>query len=269
MTGIVFCDARGVGYKAARRPNEGLSRKLVAEEAEWLRTASTVPSIRRHVARFRAWHPEEVVLERECVQESKPPSYWRERKTGRLDRFELHREIERAMLPYGWSAPEYKEDSYRYARGRGWVLVDASMPHRVGANLVRRAAETLQGKRFYSERPTDVAFALRMESGKTVPPATAKRLSDRLLQLPDAEKTSYGGELRDPRRPKRKPVSAYRLARRAFWISLKSWLAKRYGLEPTREGHFLADEMFRRKVNLRTLAARMAKNPRLTRELRT
>jgi hypothetical protein len=107
------------------------------------------------------------------------------------------------MMRYGWSAPEYKDDSYVYARGRGWVLVDASMPHRVGSRLAARAGEVLAGKRFYNTRPADLAWEIRMESGRTIPPATAERLSERLLALPDAEVRSEGGELRDPRRRRR------------------------------------------------------------------
>jgi hypothetical protein len=37
MTGVVFCDARGIGYKAARRPDHKIDRLMIAEEAEWLR----------------------------------------------------------------------------------------------------------------------------------------------------------------------------------------------------------------------------------------
>lgn len=195
MTGVVFCDRRDIAFKVARKPNESISRKLITEEANWLRVASTVPSIRGRVARFRRYHRSAAILERECVHATRP-----ERRPAR-QRWDIHREIESAMLPYGYTAPEYKDDSYVFTRGRGWVLVDASMPSEVGSRLAARAAETLRGKRFLNERPSDLAFQIRMESGRTLPAALAQRLSDKLEALP----TRHGvPKRRDVRRGKRR-----------------------------------------------------------------
>ena len=66
------------------------------------------------------------------------------------------------------------------------------------------------------------------------------------------------GTARDHTRPKRRPVSDYRLARRVYWTQLKRHLGQRYRRVPTSEGHRVADEAFRRKVPVATLAARMA-----------
>lgn len=63
--GIVLCDARKRGYKVARSRETFAS---LADEAEWLSVASNDPTIRNHVAKFRAWHPTIGVIERECVQ---------------------------------------------------------------------------------------------------------------------------------------------------------------------------------------------------------
>jgi hypothetical protein len=183
MTGVVFCDRRGVAYKAARQPEEAIGRKLIEDEAAWLAAASTVPEVRDHVAHFRHYYPEQVVIERECIDE-------RERRYRSGDdqkKLDLHREIGRAMRPYGFQGVEFKEDSYRWYPGRGWVFVDASMPILTGTRLVAHAVEVLRGRRFHGERPRDVAWELRMEAGRTVDAARAQRLSDRLEALPDQD----------------------------------------------------------------------------------
>ena len=180
MTGVVFCDARGRGFKAARC-TDVTSRRFLDEEAAWLEVASTVPGVREHVARFVRYYPRHGILERECVHGS---SVAYRRKD---NRWEIHQRIRQAMAPYGFGAPEFKEDSYIHSRGRGWILVDASMPILMGARLVAHAVRVLRGLRVADERPVDVAYALRMEAGRTVNPERAARLSDRLLALPDAE----------------------------------------------------------------------------------
>ncbi len=116
MSGIVLCDKQGTAFKVARRGGEG----TVAEEAEWLQKAGQVPGVRDHVARNARYDAENRVLLRECVQgETGTP-----RHTSKL--FDLHKDIRKAMTPYGWLSPEFKEDSYVFARGRGPVLIDAS-----------------------------------------------------------------------------------------------------------------------------------------------
>lgn len=100
-----------------------------------------------------------------------------------IARWEFHQKLGAVMEKYGFSSPEFKEDSYRYVRGRGWVLVDASMPSRVGTRLIALASRVLSGERVPEGDPQDLAFAVRMESGRTIDPARAKRLSDRLEAL--------------------------------------------------------------------------------------
>ena len=181
MTGVVFCDAAGKrAWKVARHPDSA----MLEEEAEWLRVASTVPGVREHVSRHVRFHERANVIERECVGLGGPRS---ERERKRTGLHELHEKIGKAMQAYGYSAPEYKEDSYVYAPGRGWLLVDAGFAHLKGTRLAARAGEVLKGARFAGERPSDLAWALRMEAGKTVPTKAAHGLSDKLLALADAE----------------------------------------------------------------------------------
>jgi hypothetical protein len=183
--GVVFCDARGLGYKAARWGELGFNKDSLEREAQWLRVASAVPELRRNVAAFRRYYPREVVIERECIQASPHIRFRRPTKTAQ----DIHDRLAAVMAGQGFGMPEFKEDSYVFQSGRGWVLVDASSPVLKGKRLVAQALQTLQGKRFYRESPADIAWALRMEAGSTIDPDRARRLSDRLLAMPDANVT--------------------------------------------------------------------------------
>ena len=199
MTAVVLCDARGHAFKVTREPSHPHIRRLIAREAAWLARANQVPEIRDHVARFYALHPGSI-LERECIRAERRGG--QRRSAHAL--FELHETIRNAMAQYGYGAPEFKEDSYVYARGRGWVLVDAGFAQERGAQLVLRAVAMLKGRRFFDERPASVAFDLRMEAGRTVPENIAARLSNRLLAMPGAtEDPKRSAPRRDPARRQR------------------------------------------------------------------
>lgn len=169
-TGIVFCDARGVAYKVARQGRE----ESVSEEAEWLTRAAQVPGVREHVARNPRYDKRRRVLVRECVQGPVGTS----RQSSKL--FDIHKGIRAAMAPYGWLSPEFKEDSYIMARGRGPVLVDASSALRVGGELVRYAQDVLAARRPQTERLEDIAFAIRQERGGSIPVGVADKLLAKL-----------------------------------------------------------------------------------------
>jgi len=169
-TGIVFCDERQVAYKVARRGRES----SVAEEAEWLVKAGQVPGVREHVARGARYDKKHDVLVRECV----PGPAGTSRQTSKL--FDVHKGIRSAMTPYGWLAPEFKEDSYVMARGRGPVLVDASSALRVGSELVRYTQDVLAARRPQTERLEDIAFAIRQERGGSISVAVADKLLAKL-----------------------------------------------------------------------------------------
>jgi len=170
MSGIVFCDEKGTAYKVAREGGES----TVAEETEWLQKAGQIPGVREHVAKGARYDKKNRVLVRECVQGKTGTS----RNTSKL--FDLHKDIRKAMRPYGWLSPEFKEDSYVYARGRGPVLVDASMAIRVGGELVKYAQDVLENRRTTRERLSDIAFAIRSERGSTIPEAVADKLLAKL-----------------------------------------------------------------------------------------
>ncbi|HSX23324.1 MAG TPA: hypothetical protein VLE97_11175 [Gaiellaceae bacterium] len=169
-TGIVFCDERQTAFKVARRGREA----AVAEEAEWLSRASQVPGVREHVAQGARYDGKHDVLVRECVRGSSGTA----RQTSKL--FDLHKDIRKGMSTYGWLSPEFKEDSYVIARGRGPVLVDASSAIRVGGELVRYAQDVLAGRRPETERLEDIAWAIRQERGGSIPAAVADKLLAKL-----------------------------------------------------------------------------------------
>ncbi len=170
MSGIVFCDEHGTAYKVARKGGES----TVAEETEWLQKAEQIPGVREHVAKDARYDKKNRVLVRECVQGKTGTP----RNTSKL--FDIHNDIRKAMTPYGWLSPEFKEDSYVYARGRGPILVDASMAVRVGGELVKYAQDVIENRRTTHERLSDIAFAIRSESGRTIPTAVADKLLAKL-----------------------------------------------------------------------------------------
>lgn len=179
MTGIVFCTG-DTAYKVARPGAE----RMVEEEAEWLATANQVPELRRVVARRPRWNKRAKTLTRECVR---PKSRDNVRRWGnRRQLWDVHQGIKTAMKPYGWGAPEFKEDSYVVTRDRGPVLVDGSMPIRYGRNLVAYTLDVINGRRPREKHDTDeyLSLAIRAERGESIPKATADRVLAKLGQKP-------------------------------------------------------------------------------------
>jgi len=109
--GIVFCDDRAHAFKVGR------GNRSLENEAGWLETASGIPEIAGHVAKFYRYHPNENVIERECVEP--------------FPLLDVFAKIERVMLKHGWTAPESKDDSFVFS-ARGPVLVDAGFTHHIG-----------------------------------------------------------------------------------------------------------------------------------------
>jgi hypothetical protein len=181
MTGVVFC-ADDIAYKVARTMKP-INRSFFEDEAEWLEAASRVREVSLHVAPFYRFDPLTLVIERACPKSERSSYSYGESKL-----FDLHQKIERAMIPHGWSAPEYKPDSYVITT-HGPVLVDASMPSRVGQVLARYVEEIVAGKRELrsGDRPGDLAFAVRREVGQTLSKAESDRLEDLIgSRWPDA-----------------------------------------------------------------------------------
>lgn len=158
MTSLVFCDDAGRAYKVARRPGHELE-----DEAEWLGVANQVPGLKARVAILYGYNPTLDIIVRSCPQ---PIDRSRQRR-GKL--WDLWREIGARIEPYGWTAPEFKEDSFVITRS-GPVLVDAGFVHRTGRRLLVHIKEILSGKRPMrkGDRWSDLAFALRREVGITL-----------------------------------------------------------------------------------------------------
>lgn len=205
MYGIVFCNAWGTAWKAFRyeegKPEHLLFlRGVLSEEYEWLRDAAGTV-IAHNVARVSAMHPEELVLERECVQGR--PGGWSEGKKLHA----LHDKIGKAMEVVGWSSPEFKEDSYIIESDGTPKLVDISLTNRLGMTLARYVEEVLAGRESSHSWHDLAFFILREIPYKTIPEKVTRDLLDRLAKLDPAivkafGRREYGGALLPDRSPK-------------------------------------------------------------------
>jgi hypothetical protein len=181
MTGIVFCDQAGRAFKVSRKHRkEGAQSTAIKEEAAWFQQAAQVPGVKEHVPRDVSYDDRNHVLVRECVRAA--PGRDRRRNEKKL--FELHQRIRSAMGVYGWSAPEFKPDSYVYTR-RGPILVDGGFANRQGHALVRDVLDVLNDRRALAkhERLSSLAFDLRIERGRTIPVDIANRLLKRMQAI--------------------------------------------------------------------------------------
>lgn len=171
MEGIVFCQG-STAYKVGRR---GMS---LEDEADFLRKANTVPRIKNHVARFVRYDKRNHVLVRECVRGERL-KWSQERKA-----YDLTDDIEKAMEPYGFLAPERKPDSWLMVRGRGPVLVDAGFATPVGHELVKHTLDVINERapRGTYESNESLAFHIRQERDKTIPAPVANKILRRLYQ---------------------------------------------------------------------------------------
>lgn len=166
---IVFRDDHGSAYKVAR---SDFSKGMLRDEAEWFRDANKV--LPWNTALLRSWNEDEGVLEVDYVEESDRP--WPSKL------YDFHVKVEEIMLRHGWTAPEYKEDSYVYRNGVP-VLVDAGMAYRVGDNLVRYILDVLDGRRPRGRLDDNQSFAFNVRaevSRGTIDVRTAQRLFARL-----------------------------------------------------------------------------------------
>jgi hypothetical protein len=173
-TAIVYCDASGTAWKVYRNPEPAFFYAHEAE-AEWLLKASSTLELAGNVPRNVRWHPDEQVLERDCIVGR--PAGWSTRGVR-----ELYERIKTVMRRHGWGAPEFKEDSFVVEDESGkLILVDAGFVHRYGENLLRYVREVLAGERRHPERVDDLMFALRisMHDGE-IPLGEGERLHERL-----------------------------------------------------------------------------------------
>lgn len=163
MTGIVFSDrTRNLAYKVAREGGGHSARSMLEEEAEWFRSAARGASTRQRVPGGVRWNKTHGVLIRQFIHGN--PGGWSQE--GRL--WDLHNKLKADMIPRGWTAPEFKGDSWVYRPGRRGgaaepILVDGSMPLRVGKTLLRYALDVAAGRRRAREPLSDIAYSVYAE----------------------------------------------------------------------------------------------------------
>lgn len=181
MTSVVYCDAAGLAFKVSRQDTES-ARAFLGREAEYLRVAGQVPFAREHTARLIAFRPDLGVIVRECLRGPSGHGYGRGKK-GR-DLWELHQAVGRIMERHGFTAPEFKEDSYVIVRGRGPVLVDAGFSHATGRRVAKAALDVAAGRVRSDEledRPESLSYDVATEADAgALPRPVAARILRRL-----------------------------------------------------------------------------------------
>lgn len=157
MTGIVFADKlKRRAYKVARSP---VAKRTMSEEVEWFQAAERDPFVSKYVLPRVKWDEKAGVRISPYMHGDHPR--WKDEEQVR----KLHEQIEKHMLKHGWTAPEYKPDSY-VMTNTGPVLVDASMPQRVGRTLIRYTNDILEERRpahGFDDSPTQLAYYVRRE----------------------------------------------------------------------------------------------------------
>lgn len=189
MTSVVLCElnampGRGTAraFKVGRQPamvdgKPSTTFHTLSEEAEWLEAAKRTPGVARHVAGIQNFDRKNNVIIRTCANGR--AGRWADEDRLRT----LHELIDREMRKHGWTAPEFKGDSYVIDQFDVPVLVDASMPSRVGAVLVEYVREVLRGERPRAsyEDNENLAFHIRAERDNgTIPPDVAEAVLEEL-----------------------------------------------------------------------------------------
>lgn len=164
--GIVLSDRNGC-WKVGRG-----GRFSLEDEFEFLSDAFRAGA---RVVQVLAFHPEENVIERECVQGH--PGGWGTR--GVRAAYEA---IAAVVNPLGWRGPEYKEDSFIVEdETNALVLVDGGNVHRFGPRLADYIEDVIDGKRQRQDSWADLAWHLRMDAQDgLIDPARATELAKRL-----------------------------------------------------------------------------------------
>lgn len=190
MTAHVFTDTTGRAFKVGRialgetAPSPTV-RRLLTDEAAWLKTANRGRVTREWVPRFYGFDPVNLVIVRDFVSGL---SYGRHPKTGDyLDTQsnKRHEQLEAEMLKRGWTAPEAKPESWAWdeedpSRGR---IFDAGFVSKTGKRLVAAALQALKTGASREEL-NDLMRSVRNEAthwkSPTIPMRTARALLNKL-----------------------------------------------------------------------------------------
>lgn len=163
---VVFCESR-TGGRAFKVGRAGLGAFVsLREESEWMKTARQVPWVKDHVAKFYRFDAKHNVIVKECVQPRRSPREHGRYSVSPAEAHDFMRQVDKAMLPYGWGAPEAKADSVIATKDRGLVIVDAGFARRVGFRLVEHVVNVLTGKTprdEYGDSNESLAFYVRTE----------------------------------------------------------------------------------------------------------
>lgn len=192
--GIVFCDDAGRAWKVFRKPRESgnhirsghetFLREAVETEFEWLGSASE-SSMADNVARVYSMDLDNLVLVRDCVEGES--GGWKDEDRLR----KIHKKLWEAMEPLGWSAPEFKPDSYIITPDGKAVLVDASMAMRIGQRLLCFVKDVIDGERDSYETPSTLAFFVLREIRHGLPKADADPVIQALVKLDPQIKKNF------------------------------------------------------------------------------
>lgn len=191
MFNLVLCDASETAWIIARfREPLDPERRIrlqerIEEEFEYLQDAFRTALLHPNVVRaIRADIPN-LVLVRECVRGR--PGTWGESRI----LSDLLKRIEDLTLPRGWTAPEFKEDSFIIRPNGIPVLVDVSLVQRVGENLARFVEDVLAGRRVSANTWRDFAFFVWREghSGPAKWGLTEARARELLARLGERDPT--------------------------------------------------------------------------------
>jgi len=134
--GMVFADEQGKAHKVSRNRRPGAMQKL-RNEAEANQALMGTPA-EQYVAKVHNYNPEHDVLTRNYVQGR--PGTW-----GSQGLREAYDVIAKELDKKGWTAPEFKEDSFIQPEGGGPPkMVDLGFVNPKGAVLVSRLKERIE-----------------------------------------------------------------------------------------------------------------------------
>lgn len=137
MEGIIFQDGQGRAYKVSRNRSDKHPNRL-RNEAEAMMALADSP-VAHLVAKVHGYDKQHDVITRDMIQGSS--AGWGQSK--RMQ--EAYQEIAHELGKRGWTAPEFKEDSFIVPQGGGEpVMVDMGMIHPKGAVLAARLKERVE-----------------------------------------------------------------------------------------------------------------------------